>query len=158
MDRRHRESEGKVKIEGYMSVSEEEAHQRLAALLTRIRSRVNLDEVAFTEGNITYHQLRRIDQSSNPHLYTEASLQEDAAYQPPHYQDDQDEGVEEEEVEVEEQQPLPMLLPPRIQLATPHLEHSSPGSSLERLRESLDEHCGTLIEATFQLPESPEED
>ena len=28
MDRRCRESEGKAKIEGYMSVSDEEAHQR----------------------------------------------------------------------------------------------------------------------------------
>ena len=28
MDRRRRESEGKAKIEGYMSVSDEEAHQR----------------------------------------------------------------------------------------------------------------------------------
>ena len=30
MDRRCRESEGKAKIEGYMSVSDEEAHQRVA--------------------------------------------------------------------------------------------------------------------------------
>ena len=30
VDRRCRESEGKVKIEGYMSVSDEEAHQRLS--------------------------------------------------------------------------------------------------------------------------------
>ena len=28
MDRRCRESEGKAKIEGYMSISDEEAHQR----------------------------------------------------------------------------------------------------------------------------------
>ena len=28
MDRQYRESEGKAKIEGYMSVSDEEAHQR----------------------------------------------------------------------------------------------------------------------------------
>ena len=28
VDRRYRESEGKVKIDGYMSVSDEEAHQR----------------------------------------------------------------------------------------------------------------------------------
>ena len=133
-------------------------HQRLAALLTHIWSGVNLDELAFTEGNITYCQLRRIDQSSDPHLYTEASLQEDAAYELPRYQDDRDEGEEEEEVEVEEQQPLPILLPPRIQSATPPSEHSSPGSYLERLRESLDEHCGTLIETTFRLPESPPEE
>ena len=123
--------------------------QRLAVLLTHIWSGVNIVELAFTEGNNTYRQLRRIDQSSNPHLYTEASLQEDAAYQPPCYQDDQDEGEAEEEVEEEEQQPLPVLLQPRIQSATLHSENSSQGSSLERSRESLDKLCGTLIEATF---------
>ena len=132
--------------------------QRLASLLARIWSGVNLDEVAFSEGNITYRNLRRIDQQSNPHLYTEASLQEDAAYEPPHYQDDQDKEEAEEEVEVEEQEPLPVLLPPRIQSATPRSEHSSPELSQERLRESLDEHCGTLIETMFHLPESPESD
>ena len=132
--------------------------QRLAALLARIQSGVNLDEVAFTEGNITYRNLWRIDQQSNPHLYTEASLQEDAAYEPPCYQDDLDEEEAEEEAEVEEQQPLPMLLQPRIQSATLHSEHNSPVSSQERLRESLDELCGTLIEMTFHLPESPESD
>ena len=130
--------------------------QRLAALLTRIRSGVNLGEVAFSEGNITYWNLWRIDQQLNPHLYTEVSLQEDAAYESPCYQDDQDEEEAEEGVEVEEQQPLPILLAPRIQSATPHLEHSSPESSQERLRESLDELCGMLIETIFHLPESPE--
>ena len=133
-------------------------HQRLANILTRIRSGTNLDEITFQEGNITYRQLRRIDQGQNPHLYTEASLQEDAAYEPPHYQDVPEEVEEEEEAEVEEQQPLPVLLPPRIQSATPRSEHNSPASSPERLRESLEELCGTLIEATFHLPESPESD
>ena len=69
-----------------------------------------------------------------------------------------DEEEAEEEAEVEEQQPLPVLLQPRIQSATPHSEHNSPESSLGRLRESLDEHCGTLTEMTFHLPESPESD
>ena len=132
--------------------------QRLAALLTRIRSGRDLDELAFPEGNITYRQLRRIDQSSNPHLYTEASLQEDAAYEPPCYQDDQDEGEVVEEVEVEEEPPLPIPGPSGIQSMIPPSEHNSPGSSLERLRESLDEHLGTIIEETFQLPESPVSD
>ena len=95
---------------------------------------------------------------SNPHLYTEVSLQEDAAYEPPHYQGAQDEEEAEEKAEVEEQQPLPVLLQPRIQSATPHSEHSSPELYLERLSESLDKHCGTLIETMFQLPESPEGD
>ena len=112
-------------------------------------SGVNLDEVAFTEGNITYRNLQRINQQSNPHLYTEASLQEDTAYEPPRYQDAQDEEEAEEEAEVEEQQPLPVLLQPTIRLATPHSEHNSPELSLERLSKSLDEHFGTLIETTF---------
>ena len=86
------------------------------------------------------------------------SLQEDTAYEPPRYQDDQEEEEAEEEAEVEEQQPLPVLLQPRIQSATPHLEHNSPASSQERLRESLEEHCGMLIETMFHLPESPESD
>ena len=34
VDRQWRESEGKVKIEGYMSVSDEEAHQRLVRSFT----------------------------------------------------------------------------------------------------------------------------
>ena len=132
--------------------------QRLAALLAHIRSGINLDKVAFAEGNITYRNLRRIDQQSNPHLYTEASLQEDGAYEPPRYLDDQDEAEAEEEAEVEEQQPLPVLLQPRIQSATPPSEHNSPESSQEGLRESLEELCGTIIETTFRLPESPESD
>ena len=94
----------------------------------------------------------------NPHLYTEASLQEDAAYEPPCYQDDQDEEEAEEEAEVEEQQPLPVLLQPRTQSATLHSEHNCPGSSLERSNELLEEPFGTLIEETFRLPETPEGD
>ena len=132
--------------------------QHLAVLLARIQSGINLDEVAFPEGNITYRQLRRIDQLSNPHLYTKASLQEDAAYQPPHYQDVQSEGEEEEEGEVEEECPLPIPDLSGTQLLIPRSEHNSPEPSLERSRESLDEHIQTMIEATFQLPESPESD
>ena len=132
--------------------------QHLANILARIRSRINLDEIAFQEGNITYRQLRRIDQGQNPHLYTEASLHEDAAYEPPRYQDIPEEVEEEEEIEVEEQQPLPISLQPRTQSAIPNSEHNSPASSQERLRESLEELCGTIIEAMFHLPESPESD
>ena len=127
-------------------------------LLVHIWSGRDLDEVAFEEGNITYCQLWRIDQSSNPHLYTEASLLEDAAYQPPGYQDSQDKGEAVEEVEEEELPPLPIPGPSGIQSMIPPSEHNSPGSSLERLRDSLDEHLGTIIEAMFQLPESPETD
>ena len=132
--------------------------QCLAALLTQIRSRINLDKVAFAEGNITYRQLQKINQSSNPHLYTEASLQEDTAYEPPRYQDAPDEEEVVEEIEEEELPPLPIPGPSGTQLRIPHSEHNSPGSSSERSRELLDEHLGTIIEVMFHLPESPESD
>ena len=140
------------------------ALDRIADLLVRIRSGENLDEPAFGEGTLTYRQLRRIDQQRNPHLYTEASLLEDTNYEPPHYQGSQSEDEEEEEggtqaeEEPVEEHPLPIPEPPGIHLRTPPSEHNSPGSSEGRLSESLDEHLGTLIETTFQLPESPELD
>ena len=95
---------------------------------------------------------------------TEASLLEAADYQPPRYQGNQSEeeeeeegGTQEEEVQVEEH-PLPIPEPFGIHLRTPPSEHNSPASYKERLSESLDEHLGTIIERTFQLPESPESD
>ena len=132
--------------------------QHLAAILNCIQSGVNLDEIAFPEGNITYHQLQRIDQSSNPHLYTEASLLEDTNYQSPRYLDDLDEGEVEEEVAEGELPPLPVPAPQGTQSGILPSEHNSPGSSSERSSELLDKHLGTIIEATFQLPESPESD
>ena len=133
-------------------------HRCLEALLAHIWPGENLDEVAFTEGNITYRQLRRIDQSSNPHLYTKTSLLEGTDYQPPRFQDAQSEGEEEEEGEVKEEHPLPIPEPLGTHLEIPHSEHNSPEQFSERLRESLHEHLGTIIEATFQLPESLESD
>ena len=75
----------------------------LETLLARIQSGKNLEEVAFTEGHITYHHLRCIDQGTNPHLYTELSLNKDNNYEPPCFQDDSSQGEEEEEVEEEEE-------------------------------------------------------
>ena len=140
------------------------ARDRIADLLARIQSGENLDEPAFGEGTLTYCQLRRIDQQHNPHLYTEASLLEDADYQPPRDQGSQSKEEEEEEgatqVEEEpvEEHPLPIPDPSGIPLRIPHSEHNSPDSYVERLSESLDEHLGTIIETAFQLPESPESD
>ena len=82
------------------------------------------------------------------------SLQEDAAYQPPHFQDAQSEEEEEEEKEEEEDHPLPIPGPSRTHLEIPRSEHNSPEPYLVRSRESLDKHLGTIIETTFQLPES----
>ena len=81
---------------------------------------MNLDEIAFTEGNITYHQLWRIDQSANPQFYSEASQLEDTNYKPPHFQDIQSKGEEEEEVEEEEERPLPIPDPLGTHLEMPH--------------------------------------
>ena len=75
--------------------------QRLKWLLTWIQSRENLDEVAFTEGNRTYCQLRRIDQSANPQFNTEVSIQRDTDYEPPHVEESESQGEEEEEEEEE---------------------------------------------------------
>ena len=92
------------------------------------------------------------------------SLLEDADYQPPRYQGDQSEEEEEEEGETleeeveEEEHPLPIPDPSGIHSQIPPTEHNSPVSYEERLSESLDEHLGTIIETTFQLPESPESD
>ena len=132
--------------------------ERLSDLIACIQSGRNLDEVAFTEGNITYHQLQKIDQLANPHLYTEVSLLEDTDYQPPRYQGNQDEGEEEEREEEGSECPLPIPDPSGTHSVILHSEHNSPERSSERSRESLNEHLGTIIKTMFQLPESPVSD
>ena len=94
---------------------------------------------------------------ATPHIEEPKTVEEYAARQMYHSSPFIVRVIGSMEVEEEEQQPLPVLLPPRIQSATPHSEHNSPESSQERLRESLEEHCGTLIETMFQLPPSPDE-
>ena len=121
--------------------------------MTQIRSRENLDKVAFVEGNITYLQLQRIDQSTNPHFYTKVSIQRDTDYEPPRVKESETQG-EEEEKEEEEEHPLPIPDPMGTHLEILHLEHNSQEQSLESLRTSLDEHLGTIIEETFQFPKS----
>ena len=132
--------------------------ERLEDFLACIRSGRDLDQVAFTEENITYQQLQRIDQLANPQFYTKASQLEDADYQPPCFQDVQSMGEEEGEVEEEEEHPLPIPDPLGTHSVIPHSEHNSQEQSSERSRELLDEHLGTIIEAMFQLPELPESD
>ena len=69
--------------------------ERLNTILERVRVEENLDKLVFSEGTLTYRHLHQIDQLTNPHLYSEASLLEDADYQPPHIEDP--EPLEEEE-------------------------------------------------------------
>ena len=85
-------------------------------------------------------------------------LLKDTDYQPSCFQDVQSEREEEEGVEVEEEHPLPIPDLLGTHSVIPHLELNSPERSLERSRELLDEHLGTIIEAMFQLPESPVSD
>ena len=120
-DQRCRESKEKAKIEGYMSVSDEEAHHRVEQLLARIRSGENLDEIAFAEGNITFWQLRNIDHTANPKFYTESSQHMDNNYQQPCLEDfdsqEEEEGAEE----------IPLSIPGPLGTHTRnlHSEHSS---------------------------------
>ena len=55
MDRRCRESEGKAKIEGYMSISDEEAHHRFAS------GRYELKSQGLTVASISISCARVVD-------------------------------------------------------------------------------------------------
>ena len=57
------------------------AEQRVDQLLARIRSGINLDELAFREGSITYWNLWNIDRNANPQFYTDLSNTVDNNYQ-----------------------------------------------------------------------------
>ena len=126
----------------------------LETLLARIQSGKNLDEVAFTEGHITYHQLQHIDQGANPQFYTKVSQLEDTNYKPSRFQDVSSEGEEEEEQEEEEEHPLPIPDLSGTHSEIPHSEHSSREQFSESMRDLLDRQFGTIIEETFQLLES----
>ena len=127
---------------------------RLDTILERIRSGVNLDKLAFSEGNLTYQQLRRIDQLTNPQFYSEVSLLEDADYQPPHVKEPEPLGEEQEVEEEQEQRPLQILVPSGTHSKILSSEPNAPDLSQERLRESLDIHLGMIIDKSFQFPES----
>ena len=126
---------------------------KLDNILERVRAGENLDELAFSEGTLTYRHLRRIDQLTNPHLYSEASLLEDADYQPPRVEEPEPLG-EEEEVEEEEEHPLHIPDPTGIPSRILPSEHNSEDLSEDTLRNSLDEHLGTTIKEAFSYLES----
>ena len=102
---------------------------------------------AFTEGNITYCQLRNINQCTNPHLYSESSHHVDDNYEPPHLKDFDSQEEEEEEKE----SPLPIPGPSgthlRILPSDINLEEQSSKSTSNR----LERHFGTIMEEMFQL-------
>ena len=133
------------------------ADQWLDSVLTCIQSGINLDEPAFTEGNITFHQLRNIDWNENPQFYSESSQHVDDNYEPPRHEesDSQDEDEEEGEEEI----PLPIPDQMRTNLWIPFSEQDLSKWFSNNRRESLERHLGTIIEETFwersQTPESP---
>ena len=55
--------------------------QKLEDLIAQIQSGVDLDEIAFTKGNITFCHLRDIDQNTNPQFYNELSQHVDDNYE-----------------------------------------------------------------------------
>ena len=90
---------------------------------------------------------------TNPQFYSEASLLEDADYQPSCIEEPEPLGEEEEDME-EEQRPLPILDPSGTHLRTLPTKNNSEDLSSERLRESLDEHLGMIINQAFEFPDS----
>ena len=136
------------------------AEQWLDTVLTRIQSGINLDKPAFAEGNITFRQLRNIDQNENPQFYLESSQHMDDNYEPPRHEES--DSQDEDEEEGEEETPLPIPDQTRINLLIPSLEQGSSEPSSSSTRDLLERHLGTtidmLIEETFrersQTPES----
>ena len=115
--------------------------------MTRIRSGGNLDEVAFPDRHITYHQLRQIDWNANPQFVTELSQHADNNYKQPHLEDF---GSQEEE-EGKETNSLPIPEPLGTHLRIMWSGHNSGEQSSESMRDRLEEHLGTIIGETIQL-------
>ena len=95
--------------------------KRLGGLLTHIQLGINFDNIAFTEGNITFRQLRNIDRNENPQFYSELSQHKDDNYQPQCL----DELDSQDEEEGEEETPLPIPDPLGINSLTLSLEQDS---------------------------------
>ena len=118
-----------------------------------MRSGVDLDDLIFSEGNITFLNLRNIDHNANPHLYSKSSVTVDDNYEPPCHEDPETTGEE------EEKHPLPIpgpSCPSPIHLMTPELEQLSTKQSSESMNYELDRYLGTIIEEMFQDGMTPE--
>ena len=124
-------------------------------LLAQIQSGIDLDQVAFTEGNITYWHLQNIDRNANTQFYTESSNAVDDNYEPPCHEDSETMGEEEEEEEIPLPIPGPSHLSP-IHLTTQELEHCSNEQLSENKNYKLDRHLGTITEEMFQERTTPE--
>ena len=123
-------------------------NQWLDTVLTHVQSRINLDEPAFTEGNITFRQLQNINRNKNPQFYSESSQHKDDNHEPVCL--DGSDSQDEDEEEGEEENPLPMPDPMGTNSLTPSLEQDSSEWFSNNTRESLERHLGTIIEETFR--------
>ena len=122
------------------------AEQRVEQLLTHIWSGINLDEITFREGNITYCNLQNLDHNTNPQFYTDLSDTADNNYKQPHLEDSENWGEEEEE----EESPLSIPGPSGTHLRIPESEHNLDKQSSESTSDRLERHLGTIIEKMFQ--------
>ena len=128
-------------------------NQRLDSLLTHIWLGINLNEIAFSDGNITFRQLRNIDCNENPQFYSELSQHEDDNYEPSHLE----ELDSQNEKEGEEESPLPIPDPTGINSLTPSSVQDLSKWFSNNMRESLERHLGTIIEETFwERSQTPE--
>ena len=128
------------------------ADQRVEQLLAHIQSGIDLNQIAFREGNITYWNLRNLDQNANPQFYTNSSDAADDNYEQPYLEDSEHWGEEEEE----EESPLPIPGSSGSHSRIPESEHNSDEQSSENTSNRLERHLGTIIEETFQERTTPE--
>ena len=92
-------------------------------VLAQIRSGVNLDQLAFREGNITYQNLNR---NANPHLCAKLSNAVDDNYEQTFHEESENED------EDEDLHPLPILRPTLTQESEP-----SSRTQMENWRDAL---------------------
>ena len=112
-------------------------------VLAQVRLGINLDELVFSEGNITFWHVWNINRNTNPHLYSESSVTADDNYKPPHHKALESEG------EDEESSPLPIPDPSGIHSRIPESEQLLEEQSSESMSYRLESHLGTVIEETF---------
>ena len=136
----------------------------------RICSGRDLNQPAFTEGNITFQNLRDIDWSTNPHLYRESSGTANDNKISQHNKEIEEEGCQLEHPQEEEEEdllqveegllsPLPIPGPSTLLICSPisptleserNLNTWFYESTSDRLGRHLGEHLETILEETFQ--------
>ena len=119
-------------------------------VLACIHSGIDLDEVSFTHGNITFCHLQQIDHNENPQFYPESYDAVDDQYK--QQWKDEIESQVEEEVEEEAakgQEPLQIPDPSGTHSRIPESELSSAKQSPKLTRYRLERHLGTIIEEMF---------